>query len=156
MPIGDLAAIDACWDRGLVLLPTGQTGTLTSHRADMQGWDWVNEGKHGQAKWGWVSDKPGSKLVFKVTIVHHESAQPYRPVLHEMWCRTTGCDTSVQEGQAFMYRVDRPHDCLLAELLAAGCAVFCAVHCKQLILAMRFVYHVESGQYLCSSWSQCC
>ena len=41
---------------------------MTSRHAAAQGWSWVNEGKHGLAKWGWVSDKPGNKLVFKVII----------------------------------------------------------------------------------------
>ena len=76
MLIREMAAIDACQDQGLVPSLHGQARTLTSHiAAGMQGWSWVNEGKHGQAKWGWVSDEPGSKLVFKVTIVNHESVQ---------------------------------------------------------------------------------
>lgn len=30
-----------------------------------EGWEWVNEAKTGQPKWGYVSWQPGSKLVFK-------------------------------------------------------------------------------------------
>ncbi len=44
------------------------TVPATCCAAGAQGWAWVDEGKNGQAKWGWVSDKPGSKLLFKVSL----------------------------------------------------------------------------------------
>eukprot|EP00798_Chlamydomonas_sp_ICE-L_P030737 gene30737-35773_t len=35
------------------------------------GWEWVDEGKNGQHKWGYVSELPGSKLTMNINITGH-------------------------------------------------------------------------------------
>jgi len=70
--------------------------------AGAQGWTWVDEGKNGQAKWGWVSDKPGSKLRFTVSLPTPSFAN-----LHHL---ATVCPTlrRRQKQGAVAYRVHLP------------------------------------------------
>ena len=34
----------------------------------MQGWEWVDEGKHGSHKWGFIADQPGDALEVDIAL----------------------------------------------------------------------------------------
>eukprot|EP00775_Hariotina_reticulata_P008835 gene8835-9014_t len=68
------------WEAKNLMCTYGEAFKLLADSAHSSGWDFINEGRPGAPKWGYISDTPGSRLKIVVNSLRQQRNQQQLPM----------------------------------------------------------------------------